>query len=250
MCGRFAMTSPPEATRRFFGYLEQPNFPPRYNIAPTQPVPIVRGRFDADHRLERCFDLVRWEFLPRFAKDPRNFPLIINARAETLLEKPSFAAAFRRRRCLFIADAFYEWRREAGSRGRGARPYLFRRADGAPLALGGIWESWCGPNGEELDTACIITTAANGSTAAIHDRLPAIIARESFETWLCPDEATTEAALSQLRPPENDALEFFAIGPEVNKAANDYKELQEPVAGAAPPSAPAQQDDPPQQLLF
>ncbi|PNG27323.1 SOS response-associated peptidase [Methylocella silvestris] len=250
MCGRFAMTSPPEATRRFFGYLEQPNFPPRYNIAPTQPVPIVRGRFDAAHRLVRHFDLVRWGFLPPFVKDPRHFPLIINARAETLLEKPSFAAAFRRRRCLFLADAFYEWRRETGSPRGGARPYLFRRADGEPLALAGIWESWSGPNGEELDTACVITTAANGSTAAIHDRLPAIIEREAIEAWLCPDEATTEAALRQLRPPANDALDFFVIGPQINKAANDYKEVQEP-AGAAPlPRASEPQDGPAQQLLF
>ncbi len=104
--------SPPEAVRRFFGYLEQPNFPPRYNIAPTQPVPIVRGRIGTDGELERHFDLVRWGFLPPFVKDPRQFPLIFNARCETLLSKASFKNAFRRRRCLFIADAFYEWRRD------------------------------------------------------------------------------------------------------------------------------------------
>ena len=121
-------------------------------------------------RIERHFDLVRWGYLPPFVKDPRKFPLIFNARCETLLSKASFKNAFRRRRCLFIADAFYEWRRDpAGGR---ARPYLFRRRDGAPLGLGGIYESWAGPNGEEVDTACIITTAANGPTAAIHDRLP------------------------------------------------------------------------------
>ena len=186
MCGRFAITLPPEAVRRFFRYVEQPNFPPRYNVAPTQPVAIVRGRIGPDGGLERHFDLVRWGFLPPFVKDPRKFPLIFNARCETLLTKASFKNAFRRRRCLFIADAFYEWRRDPS---RPPRPYLFQRGDGAPLGLGGVFENWVGPNGEEVDTACIITTAANGSSAAIHDRLPAIIEPDAFDIWLDPDES-------------------------------------------------------------
>ena len=198
MCGRFAITLPPEAVRRFFRYVERPDFPPRYNIAPTQPVAIVRAARRDDGGLERHFDLVRWGFLPPFVKDPRQFPLIFNARCETLRTKASFKNAFRRRRCLFVADAFYEWRRDGGRRGR---PYLFQRADGAPLGLGGIWESWSGPNGEELDTACIITTAANGASAAIHDRLPAIIAPDCFDLWLDPDEASADAAFALLRPP-------------------------------------------------
>ncbi|MGO9673357.1 MAG: SOS response-associated peptidase [Methylocella sp.] len=242
MCGRFAITLPPEAVRRFFRYVEQPNFPPRYNIAPTQPVAIVRGRIGADGGVERHFDLVRWGLLPPFVKDPRQFPLIVNARSETLLTKPSFMNAFKRRRCLFVADAFYEWRREGGS--RAALPYLFQRSDGAPLGLGGIWESWIGPNGEELDTACIITTAANGASAAIHDRLPAIIEPESFDIWLDPDEARADAAFALLRPPENSVLRFFEIGPAVNKADNDSAEVQtpvaeEPTAGAQEPAPPA-----------
>ena len=231
MCGRYAITLPPEAVRRFFRYLEQPNFPPRYNIAPTQPVPIVRGRIGTDGEFERRFDLVRWGFLPPFVKDPRQFPLIFNARCETLLSKASFKNAFRRRRCLFIADAFYEWRRDpAGGR---ARPYLFQRCDGAPLGLGGMSESWAGPNGEEVDTACIITTPANGPSAAIHDRLPAVIEPEAFDLWLDPDEARADAAFALLRPPGNDVLRFFEIGPAVNKAGNDFAEVQQPV-GAGP----------------
>ncbi|HPG02566.1 MAG TPA: SOS response-associated peptidase, partial [Rhodoblastus sp.] len=106
MCGRYAITLPPEAMRQLFGYIEQPNFPPRYNVAPTQPVPIVRAA-----RGERHFGLVRWGFLPGFVKDPKTFPLIINARAEGIEAKPSFRAAIRRRRCLFVADGWYEWRR-------------------------------------------------------------------------------------------------------------------------------------------
>ncbi|VFU07031.1 SOS response-associated peptidase [Methylocella tundrae] len=240
MCGRYAITLPPEAVRRFFGYVEQPNFPPRYNIAPTQPVPIVRAGLDPSGAITRHFSLVRWGFVPSFAKDPRSFPLIINARSETLLHKASFKMAFKRRRCLFIADGFYEWRRgsETGARGRQAsRPYLFRRGDGAPLGLAGVWESWIGPNGEEMDTACIITTAANGVTTAIHDRLPAIIEASSFEKWLDPDEASADKAFDLLRPPENDVLSFFEIGPAVNKTENDSPQVQNPAA--APQLQPA-----------
>src|SRR6476660_7939905 len=117
----------------FFRYVEQPNFPPRYNVAPTQPVPIVCGGFDENRAIMRHFVLARWGFLPRFVKDPKQFPLIINARCETLLTKSSFRTALKRRRCLFVADAFYEWRREAAPDGRGrqaARAYLFHRSDG------------------------------------------------------------------------------------------------------------------------
>ena len=111
MCGQFAITLPPEAVRAFFDFIEQPNFPPRYNIAPTQPIPIVYAR-EHSRGGERHFLLVRWGFLPGFVKDPKDFPLLINARAETLLQKPSFRAAMKRRRCLVISDGFYEWRRE------------------------------------------------------------------------------------------------------------------------------------------
>jgi putative SOS response-associated peptidase YedK len=245
MCGRYAITLPPEAMRLFFRYVEQPNFPPRYNVAPTQPVPIVRGQFDQNRAITRHFVLARWGFLPRFVKDPKQFPLIVNARCETLLTKSSFRTAFKRRRCLFIADAFYEWRREAAPNGRrrqAARAYLFHRSDGAPLALGGIWESWMGPNGEELDTACIITTAANGATAAIHERLPAVIEPQSFDVWLDPDDVGAEAAFNLLRPPANDVLSYFEIGPEVNKVDTDTPAVQKPIGSARAQLTPEPQE--------
>lgn len=231
MCGRFAITLPPEAMRRFFRYMEQPNFPPRYNVAPTQPVPILRGQLALDRHIERHFGLVRWGFVPQFVKDPKQFPLIINARSETLPTKASFKAAFKRRRCLFIADAFYEWRREATpkSPAKSGRPYLFRRRDGAPLAFAGLWETWTGPNGEEQDTACMITTAANGASATIHDRLPAILEPASFDVWLDPDETGADNAFNLLQPPENEVLEFFEIGPAVNKVGNDTPQIQQPI---------------------
>lgn len=233
MCGRFAVTLPPEAMRRFFRYAEQPNFPPRYNIAPTQPVPILRKLASAKGP-SRHLTLMRWGFLPGFVKDPKTFPLMINARCETLLVKASFRAAAKRRRCLFIADAFYEWRDLGKSPRKAAKPpYLFRRRDGAPLAFAGLWETWIGPNGEELDTATIITTGANGATSAIHERLPAILEPDSFDLWLDPDESVTDSALSLLHPPGNDVLEFFEIGPAVNKVDCDEPEIQTPVGESA-----------------
>src|SRR5712672_2474102 len=133
MCGRFVITSPPEALRQIFGYLEQPNFPPRYNIAPTQPVPVVILENGGRH-----FALARWGLIPSWVKDPRKFALLINARAEGIAEKPSFRAAIRRRRCLIPADGFYEWRRE----GKLKRPYFIRARGGEPMAFAGIWETW------------------------------------------------------------------------------------------------------------
>src|SRR5258707_7389795 len=152
MCGRYIITTDPEAIRALFGYPDLPNFPPRYNIAPTQPVPIVRVVEG-----ERRFALVRWGLIPPWVKDPRTFSLVINARGETVNEKPAFKNAMKRRRCLFPADGFYEWRVE----GRGRRPFFIRLKSGEPMALAGLWETWMGPNGEEMETAAIITTRAN-----------------------------------------------------------------------------------------
>src|ERR1700736_4925065 len=162
MPGRFAITKPPAALRAFFGYSEEPDFPPRYNIAPTQPIPIVAAQAHAQGR-ERHFILMRWGFLPGFVKDPAKFSLLINARAETLTEKPSFRAAVKRRRCLVIADAYYEWRR--GPRSGAAKPFMIRRTNGEPMGFAGLYETWSDPNGGEIDTACIITTAPNALIA-------------------------------------------------------------------------------------
>jgi putative SOS response-associated peptidase YedK len=230
MCGRFAITLPPEAMRGFFRYLEQPNFPPRYNIAPTQPVPIVYARRELDRSIARHYHLVRWGFVPVFVENPNRFPLLINARSETLRSKPSFKNAFKRRRCLFMADAFYEWRREGEPRGGNSRPYLVHRYDGNPMGLAGLWETWIGPNGEEQDTACIVTTAANGATAAIHDRLPVLIEPEDFDIWLDPDEARADAAFALLKSPADTILDFYEIGSGINKVANDSADLQLPVS--------------------
>ncbi|HZZ60743.1 MAG TPA: SOS response-associated peptidase [Roseiarcus sp.] len=232
MCGRYAITLPPEAVRSYFAFVEHPDFPPRCNVAPTQPIPVVvadpRSRGEARH-----FVLMRWGFLPGFVKDPRDFPLIVNARAETLAERPSFRAALKRRRCLVVADGFYEWRRDPGTGGRGRaarRPYLVRRASGEPIGFAGLYETWSDPSGGEIDTACIVTTAANRLVGLLHDRMPAILEPDAFASWLDVDGVDAARALGLVEPAPEEALELVEIGPEVNRAANDDASLQKPVA--------------------
>jgi putative SOS response-associated peptidase YedK len=191
----------------------------------------------------RHFGLARWAFLPGFVKDPKEFPLVFNARSEGILDKASFRNAFRRRRCLIPADCFYEWQR--GGKTARPQPFMFQRRDGGLLAFAGLWETWMGPNGEEVDTACIITTEANGATAAIHPRLPAIIETGHFDLWLDPDERGTDEALRLLRPPLSDVLTFSAIGDAVNKAANDGPEVQSPLDQQ--PAVPTREPDGPAQ---
>ena len=234
MCGRFAITLPPEAVRGFFAYIEQPNFPPRYNIAPTQPIPIVTAQPHSGGAI-RHFTLMRWGFLPGFAKDPKKFPLIINARAETLLDKPSFRAAVKRRRCLVIADGFYEWRRGPGSV---KRPFLIRRVGGEPMGFAGLYETWSDSSGGEIDTACIITTSANRLMSQVHDRMPAIVARADFSRWLDNDGVEAAEAMALARPAAEDGLELVEVGPLVNKTPNDGPELQAPLGEAIRVAAP------------
>ena len=179
---------------RLFHYPDQPNFPPRYNVAPTQAVPIVR-LLEGKGNSRWCAGLI-----PSWVKDPRTFPLLINARAESVLEKPAFRNAMRRRRCLIPADGFYEWIEEGGRK----RPYFVRPKSGEPIAYAGIWETWTGPNGEEVETAAIITTQANVTCAAIHDRMPAIIAPEAFDMWLDCDNVDAKTAETLITPRPKD----------------------------------------------
>ena len=217
MCGRYALTLPPEAVRKYFAYAEQPNFPPRYNIAPTMPVPVVVEKDGGPD-----FTLMRWGFIPGWVKDMKAFPLVINVRGETIREKPSFRAAFMRRRCLMPADGFYEWHRV----GPENRAYLFRRPDRGVFAFAAIWETWNSPDGSEIDTVALVNGPANGLMSAIHARCPVVIAPEHMAAWLDP---ATEADQAQglLRPPPDDLFEMVRIGPAVNKVANDGPELQE-----------------------
>jgi putative SOS response-associated peptidase YedK len=227
MCGRYTLTSAPEVIRALLGYGEQPNFPPRYNIAPTQPIAIVRV---VDGR--RQFALVRWGLLPSWVKDPKAFSLIINARGEGVAEKPAFRAAIKRRRCLIPADGFYEWKAGAPRK----QPFFIHAKDGQPLAFAGLWETWTGPNGEELDTAAIVTTAANATLSPLHHRMPVVIPRDAFDRWLGKGEIETnvDAALAQtlIRPASDELLEAYPVSSDVNRVANDNPKLLDLFTGS------------------
>jgi len=223
---RFALVSPPETVRAAFGYADEPAFPPRYNIAPTQPIAVVLAAPHA-HGLERRFGLARWGFLPGFVRDPETFPLLIKARAETLTERPSFRAAVRRRRCLVPADGWYEWLRD----GRGApkRTFLIRRRDREPMGFAGLMETWMDPYGGEIDTACIVTMQAGAPIADISDRMPAILAPAETAAWLDNDGVRAEAAIALLRPAPEATLETIAIGGAVNRVGAEGPDLQRPL---------------------
>jgi putative SOS response-associated peptidase YedK len=212
MCGRYTIIASPETLRALFRYEEQPNFPPRYNVAPTQPIAIVR-LVDG----KRHFALVRWGLLPSWVKDPKTFSLLINARGESAAEKPAFRAAMKRRRCLIPADGFYEWQ-AAGDR---KRPFYVRAKSGAPLAFAGLWETWTGPNGEELETAAIVTTRANRTLSAIYDRMPVIIPPEAFDLWLDCTNVDAQTAAALIVPAPEDLLEAYEVSTAVNRTAND-----------------------------
>jgi len=245
MCGRYSITTPPEAMTRLFG-LSGPtmNFPARYNVAPTQPVPAVVQAGPA-----RELALFRWGLIPSWAKD--GVKPMINARGESVAEKPSFRAAFRRRRCLLPADGFYEWHRpETGPK----TPYNILLREGGLFAMAGIWETWMASDGSEVDTCAIITTEANKTLQPIHHRMPVILAPGDWGRWLETPETEARDLLPLLRPAPDDLLEAYEISTRVNRVANDGPELLEPVKSdskeAKPERAKPKKVDPDQGSLF
>ena len=222
MCGRFVITSPPEALRLIFGYVEQPNFPPRHNIAPTQPVPVVIIENGAKH-----FRLMRWGLVPSWVKDPRKITLLINARSEGISDKPAFKNAIRRRRCLIPADGYYEWQAASGGR---KRPYFIYRRDGQPFGLAAIAESWIGPNGEQLDTVAIVTAAASEDLAVLHHRVPVTLTPADFARWLDCSSDSAEPVMELLVSPEAGEFTWHEVSTRVNHADNDEAQLILPIS--------------------
>jgi putative SOS response-associated peptidase YedK len=220
MCGRFVITSPPAALRQIFGYIEQPNFPPRHNIAPTQPIPVIILENGV-----RRFRLMRWGLLPAWVEDPGKFSLLFNARAETVMEKPAFKNAMKRRRCLIPADGYYEWRVFEKRK----QPHFIHRRDGGPIGLAGLAETWIGPNGEELDTVAIVTAAASADLAVLHDRVPVTIAPGDFDRWLDCGAHDAEAAMALLTAPPDGEFAWHQVSTRVNRAANDDAQLILPI---------------------
>ncbi len=233
MCGRYLVTMAPEMMAELFGFIDRPNFPPRYNIAPTQPVPVIR----LDEGVRR-FHLMRWGLIPSWSRaSPAS--LLINARAETLADKPSFRGAFRHHRALMPADGFYEWQTIGAG---GKQPHLIRRRDGAPFAMASVSDRWLGADGSEIDSCAVVTTAANATLAPIHHRMPVILAEEDWARWLDP-ATTTRDLLALLRPAASSLLEAIPVSARVNKVAHNDPDLIQPVATVQPqPDAPDQMD--------
>jgi len=225
MCGRYLLKAPADALRRAFGFVEQPNLMPRYNIAPTQEVPVIRER--REPKGERTLQLLRWGLIPYFAADMKGGAKLINARSEGIADRSSFREAFRKRRCLVPADGFYEWRTE----GKLKQPYLIQRRDREPFAFAGLWERWVPktqpPEPAYIDSFTIVTTQANALLKPLHERMPVILAPEDYARWL--DRGSSAAELKALlKPAPEDLLGYFPVSTRVNAAAPDDADLIEP----------------------
>ncbi|MDJ0908901.1 MAG: SOS response-associated peptidase [Woeseiaceae bacterium] len=217
MCGRFAFYSPTEATAALFGVTGATDLTPRYNIAPTQDIAAVRIGEDGD----REFALFRWGLIPFWAKDPSIGNRMINARAETVAEKPAYRAAYKKRRCVVLADGFYEWRRETNAK----TPYLIGLASGDPFGLAGLWETWTDKEtGEHVQSATLITTSANEFMKDLHHRMPVVLQPERADIWLAGDNSLIETASE-----DTPALKAFPVDRRVNNARNEGEELIEAI---------------------
>jgi putative SOS response-associated peptidase YedK len=213
MCGRFALIAPGAVLAEQFGLPEEPPIAPRYNIAPTQPVAAVREAAGGGRELTHF----HWGLIPFWAKDPSMSARMINARSETVAEKPAFRAAFRYRRCLVPADGFFEWQKRNGRK----QPIYIHGADGRPLAIAGIWERWLAPDGSEIESCSLLTTRPNALVAPIHDRMPVLIEPEDYATWLDTGLQRSDALQHLLRPYDADKLAAYPVGMQVNNARYD-----------------------------
>jgi putative SOS response-associated peptidase YedK len=223
MCGRFDLALSLEALRDLLGVEgPAPALPPRWNVAPTQPVTVLVIPGDG----KRALRAMRWGLVPSWARDPSIGNRMINARAETLAEKPSFRDALRRRRCLIPATGFYEWRRE----GRRKVPLHVRPRDGGLLTFAGLWESWTAPDGTVLETCTIVTCPAGEPVARFHERMPVILPPEARDRWLAPGPLSPEAIAELLVPAPGDLLVVDPASPRVNSPANEGPELLDPGA--------------------
>ncbi len=221
MCGRYAFFSAHEAIARLFGVVGAGAIEPRFNIAPTQFVPVVR----TDHAGIRRLATLYWGLVPFWAKQRGIGARMINARAETLAEKPAFRAAYRKRRCLVLADGYYEWRASSD----GKQPYFVRLTNREPFAMAGLWESWIECEGSEpLESCAIVTSAATPTIASLHDRMPLILPSHAYAAWL--DRATSPADLDRmLRAAPEASLTYAPVSKRVNTTYNDDADLIEPL---------------------
>jgi putative SOS response-associated peptidase YedK len=223
MCGRYRLSRRKQILEEQFAALsDDSDWSPRYNIAPTQFVPVVRQNSTIT---SRRLSLIRWGLVPSWAKDSSKSAAMINARSETAASKPAFRDALRFRRCLVPADGYYEWQRV----GKAKQPYCFEVNRGELFAFAGIWETWSDPRGNALETCTILTTTANAVTAAVHDRMPVILDPQCYDLWL--DLGTTDATVISgfLKPYDARLMRCFPVSSRVNRPANDDPECSAPV---------------------
>jgi putative SOS response-associated peptidase YedK len=230
MCGRYDLHNHPGTVALMLGLPYPQDILPRYNIAPTQDIPVVRVAANGQREMVS----MRWGFVPRWARDPAIGQKMINARGETVATNKAFGIAFKRHRCLIPADGFYEWVKLAGGR---KQPMRVTMKDGTTFAFGGIAERWLSPEGEVLDSCAIITVGSNELLAPIHERMPVIIAPDAYERWL---DSTIESPLDLLAPYPSDAMRVYPVSTRVNATRNDDAALIEAVEMPLPESAGAQ----------
>jgi putative SOS response-associated peptidase YedK len=224
MCGRYTLTSSGEDLALAFELPELPFVPPRYNMAPTQEAAVVRVLEPGG---PRRLDPLKWGLIPFWAKEAAIGNKMINARAESVAEKPAYKSSFKNKRCLVAADGFYEWKKE----GKLKQPYLIRRADKKPFAFAGLWSSWRNPEqgGQPVQTFTILTTSANDLMRPLHDRMPVILDRENFDLWLDPKVQDPEALQKLLVPYAAEGFEAFPVSRVVNNPANEVADCIAPL---------------------
>ncbi len=223
MCGRFTQFHSAKAIAKAFQLVDVPELPPHYNIAPTQAISAV---LQPAPQTERQFRFLRWGLIPSWSIDATIGARLINARAETVAEKPSFRSAFRHRRCLIPADGFYEWQRQDGQK----QPFYFHLQDHQPFAFAGLWEQWQSPDGKVLETCTILTTAANEILEPVHNRMPVILPPEDYNTWLDPELQTASQLQPLLRPYPSDQMVAYPVSRAVNRTSVDDSNCIQPLA--------------------
>lgn len=224
MCGRFSQSKSAEAIASAFQVAEVPPLTPRYNIAPTQSVATILQTLDQQ---DRQFKMLHWGLIPSWAKDPKMGAKLINARAETVAEKPAFRTAFRQRRCLVLADGFYEWQTQENNKQK--QPYYIRLNDWQPFAFAGLWERWQDTESEVIESCTLLTTEPNELMCPIHNRMPVILDPKDYDLWLDPEVKQPEVLQSLLHPYPSEKMMAYPVSKAVNKPSNDTAECIEKV---------------------
>jgi putative SOS response-associated peptidase YedK len=222
VCGRYRLSRRKRVIEEYFNAVAEEEWTPRYNIAPTQPVPVIRQN---PKEPVRELSIIRWGLIPSWARDSSGAAKMINARSETAGSKPAFRDALKSRRCLIPADGFYEWQRTAKSK----QPFCFEVNDGQSFAFAGLWDRWKSPDGTWIRTCSILTTTPNAVTSPVHDRMPVILDPDSYDLWLDPGMTDVEAATDLLKPCDAQLMRRYPVSTRINHVTNDDQACSAPV---------------------